>query len=167
MSGRHQMEGTVPEMRGSLLAHDSTQIGIELPPDHLDRKIERLDLRQTCAVSLQFFEELRSQLYECRAGARRHQKIVGDDLAHECFEMRLLAGRKRVFEFFLLPVEQPAQLLAASRETARERREPRVREQHDHFRPDIDWRVVIGGVENAKGFDFVRMFYGEIYRGNS
>ena len=106
-------------MPGPLLAHRGAQIGIELPPDHLDRKIERLDQRQARAVSLQFFEELRSQLYKCRAGTRRRQKVISDDPANRRFEMWLLAGRKRVFESLLLPIEQLAQLLAAPGEGAR------------------------------------------------
>ena len=83
---------------------------------------------------------------------------------HELLEMLLLIGRQRLCEFLLLPVQQPAELLGTLRDGDRERPERRVGKQHDHFRPDVERRIVVGGIENAERGDLVGMLDREIDR---
>src|ERR1700712_4225229 len=129
MSRWHQMERTIFEMSSPFPSHRDAEVGIVFSPDDLDRKIERLDQRQTDAISLQLLVELRAYLHECRAGTRWQHEIIGDERGHDLLEIQFLVRRKRLCEFQPLPVQQPAELRGAFRDGERERLEGGVGEQ--------------------------------------
>src|SRR5258708_32281967 len=113
MASRDDGEGRILELRLAPLGHGDGEVRIVLSPDQLDRNIQRLERRQMLGVSGMFIEELRRQLHEGGTGAGLSDKILTDQRTEERIEMGLLLFGQGSLELFLLPSEQPANILGA------------------------------------------------------
>jgi hypothetical protein len=125
----------VLQLRLAPLGHGHGDVRIELSPDELDRHVERLEFRQALGVLDVRIEELRGQLRKGRARTGLGEEVLADKGTEERLEMGLLRLRKGVQEFLLLPVQQPAELFWALRDSHRERMQALGREERDHLRP--------------------------------
>jgi hypothetical protein len=150
-------------MRLEVFRDAHVDVRIVLAPDHLRRDIEHFHHRNSRGVAIEFCEELRRHLRESRAGARLVSEVSVDDLAEEFVVTCSMLVGEALLEHLPLQVHDPAELLRALYDRAREGLQIRGREQLSQFRPLHGGCVGEARIQDDEGGGVLGIIDREIY----